>query len=76
MTILPELSTLSLNTEQEEHIKNIAGKPKAREIGLIVTPNFDKKRFIDKICEYITQNIPGHMLSDDKCEVVDPNVKM
>jgi len=76
MTILPELSTLSLNIEQELHIKNISGKPKAREIGLIVTPNFDKKRYIDKICEYITENIPKHMLNRDNCDVVDPNVKM
>lgn len=76
MTILPELTTLSLNEYQEENLKTIAGKPKAREIGLIVTPNYDKVRYIRLLESYIKANIPHHMLSVNDYEVVDPAIKM
>ena len=76
MTILPELTTLSLNEYQEENLKMIYGRPKAREIGLVVTPNYDKVRYIKLIEEYIKNNIPSHMLSQNDYEIVDPNIQM
>ncbi len=76
MTILPELSTLSLSKEQEENIKTIAGKPKVREIAIIVTKNHDKERFISKIREYIQKNIPKPMLSSKGVEIVDPEINI
>ena len=74
MTILPELSTLSLTEFQEENVKHIAGKPKAREIAIIVPKNHDKERFIEKIQTYIQQNIPRSMLSRKGLEIVDPEI--
>ena len=76
MTILPELTTLSLNEYQEENLKVIHGKPKAREIGIIVTPNYDKVRYVKLLEEYIKQNIPSHMLKKNDYEIVDPNIQM
>jgi len=76
MTILPELTTLSLNEYQEENLKIIHGQPKAREIGMIVTPNYDKVRYVKLLEEYIKANIPHHMLGQNDYEVVDPNIKM
>lgn len=76
MTILPELTTLSLNEYQEENLKAIHGQPKAREIGLIVTPNYDKVRYIKLLEEYIKNNIPSHMKNKKDYEIVDPNIKM
>lgn len=76
MTILPELSTLSLSVEQEENVKVIAGKPKAREIALIVTKNYDKERYIEKLKTYIQNNIPKTMLSSKGLEIVDPEINI
>ncbi len=76
MTILPELTTLSLNEYQEENLKVIHGKPKAREIGIIVTPNYDKVRYVKLLEEYIKQNIPSHMLKKNDYEIVDPNIQL
>lgn len=74
MTILPELSTLSLNEEQEERVRKIKGMPRVREISLITTKHYDKKRFVGKLEEYIKANIPGHMLSSEDQEIVDPRI--
>ena len=74
VTILPELSTLSLTAEQEYNIKRISGIPKVREISLIVTKGYNKKRFIVKLEEYIKANVPGHMIKQRKFEIVDPNI--
>lgn len=75
-TILPELTTLSLSETQEDYLKSIKGKPKAREIGLITTPQPSKQRYIDLLQTYILQNIPAPMLQNDDYEVVDPNIKV
>lgn len=74
MTILPELSTLSLDEQQEEFVKAIKGKPKAREISLITTRHYNKRRFIEKLEEYIKDNVPKHMLSPADYEIVDPQI--
>jgi LysR family transcriptional regulator, hydrogen peroxide-inducible genes activator len=76
MTILPELSTLSLSEKQEENVKAIAGKPKAREIAIIVTKNYDKERYIEKLKTYIQNNIPKSMLSSKGLEIVDPEINI
>ncbi len=76
ITILPELSTLSLTVDQEENVRKIAGKPKAREIAIIVRKNHDKVRFIEKIKRYIQSNIPKSMLKSEGLEIVDPEIKI
>lgn len=76
MTILPELTTLSLDEQQEEYIKGIRGIPKAREISLITRKHYDKKRFIEKLEEYIKKNVPSHMLSRGNYEIVDPRIML
>lgn len=75
MTILPELSTLSLSVKQEEYLKTIGGTPKAREIGLITTKNPGKWRFIEKLQEYIMVSIPKSMHTSKGVDVVHPEVK-
>lgn len=76
VTILPELTSLALNEYQEENLKNISGKPKAREIGLIVPNKYDKERYIDVLKTHILQNIPHHMTEKGNYEVVDPNIQI
>lgn len=76
VTILPELTSLALNEYQEDNLKIISGKPKAREISLIVTNNFDKERYIQVLGEKIKGNIPHHMLEMQDYEIVDPNIQI
>ncbi|MFY0607444.1 MAG: LysR family transcriptional regulator [Cyclobacteriaceae bacterium] len=75
MTILPELSLLSLNEEQEERILPLLEGKKVREISLVMTKQFDKERFILKLAEYIKKNVPKHMLQAGDSEIVDPQIK-
>ncbi|MFT6866028.1 MAG: LysR family hydrogen peroxide-inducible transcriptional activator [Cyclobacteriaceae bacterium] len=72
-TILPELTTISLNEDQELNISPI--EKKAREIGLITRNTVDKERFLEILKTYILQNIPRHMLSMEGLEVVDPAIE-
>lgn len=74
MTILPELTTLSLTVEQENNISPI-GK-KAREIGIINRKNNNKERFTTELIAAIKNNIPSSMLSSSGLEVVDPEITM
>jgi LysR family hydrogen peroxide-inducible transcriptional activator len=76
LTILPELSTLCLSAGQEENVRIIHGIPKAREISMIVARHIDKERFINKLKEYIQSNIPRSMLSSERLEIVDPEIKI
>ena len=74
MTILPELTTLSLTAEQESNISPI-GK-KAREIGIINRKNNNKERFTTELVNSIKCNIPSSMLSSKGLEVVDPEITL
>ena len=74
MTILPELTTLSLDSYQEENLMTIKGKSKAREIGMAVTSNYTKARFINALKVIIEENIPSHMLDGSQYDIVDPNI--
>ena len=75
-TILPELTTLSLSEEQEENLRPIAGKPFAREIGLIIREKNNKKILIDQLADCIRTNIPKPMLSPKGLSVVDPDIHL
>lgn len=74
VTILPELTSLCLNEYQEENLKVISGPPKAREISMVVTNNYDKQRYIHVLGDHIRKNIPHHMLEKQDYEIVDPNI--
>lgn len=74
MTILPELTTLSLSAEQENNISQI-GK-KAREIGIINRKNNSKDRLTNALIHSIKENIPSSMLTKKGIEVVDPEIVM
>jgi len=76
VTILPELTSLALTGDQEDNLKIISGKPKAREISMIVTNKYDKERYVNVLGEYIRKNIPHHMLDKQDYEIVDPNIQV
>jgi len=76
VTILPELTSLALSADQEDNLKTIAGKPKVREVSLVVANQYHKKHYIDVLGTYVKKNIPHHMLESNDYEIVDPNIQM
>ena len=72
MTILPELTTLSLTVEQEDKISSIGNK--AREIGMINRKNNNKEKFTHELVHSIKSNIPGSMLKSKDLDVVDAEI--
>ncbi len=77
MTILPELTTLILNEDQDDNINVIRGKyPKAREVGVIKRGRTNKEAMIQELMTYIKKSIPKPMLSSSKLEIVDPNIDL
>jgi len=72
LTILPELTTLSLTTAQEENLQRIGNK--AREISLIKRKVSNKDRFTSLLTSYIRMNIPRSMLISTGLDVVDPGI--
>ena len=73
-TILPELTTLSLDEHQIQQTLPIF--PKAREIGVVYSKSSFKERFVLKMMEYIKNNIPKKMLSSEGLEVMDPEIEI
>lgn len=73
-TILPELTTLSLNEAQEANISPIKGK--VREISIVHRSTIDKIRFIDAVQHAILKNTPSRMHKAGNNEIVDPGIKM
>lgn len=73
MTILPELTTLTLDDEQMQNVLPV--HPKAREIGVVFSKSTFKQRFILKMTDYIKNNIPKKMLTSEGLDVVDPEIK-
>ncbi len=74
VTILPELSTLSLSTDQENNITPITNK--AREISLITRKLNIKERISDELIKSIQSNIPAPLLHADGLDIVDPSIEM
>lgn len=73
VTIMPELTTLSLNANQENNYSPILKK--AREISLISRQVANKGRFFEVIARFVRENVPSHMLSQQGLEIVDPGIR-
>jgi LysR family hydrogen peroxide-inducible transcriptional activator len=72
-TILPELTTIGLNEDQEMRISPIENK--AREIGVITRSIVDKQRYIDALKSHILSNIPKKMKDRKGLEIVNPGIR-
>lgn len=71
-TILPELTTLSLGSEQEKHLALLDDK--IREIGFVSRKLSGKEHLFEALTNTISQNIPPRMRQKDGREVVDPGI--
>lgn len=76
LTFLPELATLNVSESEEDMIKDLKGKPRAREISLIYTKGETKKPLLQKMSEVIKNSLPTSVLKKDEKILVKTNVEI
>jgi LysR family transcriptional regulator, hydrogen peroxide-inducible genes activator len=70
VTLLPELAALELNEEERSRIRPFHGKSPTREVSLVLTRGFLKKRLVELLYTEITQSIPQEMTSKEHGVIV------
>ncbi|MEQ9467995.1 MAG: LysR substrate-binding domain-containing protein [Ekhidna sp.] len=71
-TILPELTTLSLDTRQEQNLIKLENK--VREVGFVTRKLTGKEHLFDVLNEQIKASVPAPMREKNGREVVDPGI--
>lgn len=74
VTILPELTTISFDSEREAMIKELEGPERVREVSLIHLPNHLRAHFIEEIGEVIKGSVPKNLLEKGARDLVHTNV--
>ncbi|WP_209331146.1 hydrogen peroxide-inducible genes activator [Lunatimonas salinarum] len=70
ITLLPELATLGLSEEEKSRVRPFDGEQPVREVSLILTRNYLKKKQVELLYQEITNAIPQHMTSKNHGKVV------
>lgn len=74
MTLLPELATLNVRESKREMIKPIAGNTVLREVSLVVSRDFLKRKLLRNLKDCIQDALPKQISLTPIGEVIDPNV--
>lgn len=72
MTILPELTTLSLDSDQEQNL--ILLEDKVREVGFVTRKLTGKEHLFEILNKKIRESVPAPMREMSGREVVDPGI--
>ena len=72
-TILPELTTLSLDSDQEQNL--VLLEDKVREVGFVTRKLTGKEHLFEILCEKIKSSVPAPMRDLAGREVVDPGIE-
>ncbi|WP_114748077.1 hydrogen peroxide-inducible genes activator [Pleomorphovibrio marinus] len=70
ITLLPELATMELSEEEKSRIRPFSGTPPTREVSLVLTRGFLKKRLVELLFAEIANAIPKEMTSREHGVVV------
>ncbi|MBD8488789.1 hydrogen peroxide-inducible genes activator [Echinicola sp. CAU 1574] len=70
VTLLPELATFDLSEEEKTRLRPFAGEEPIREVSIILTRSFLKKRLVELLYKEITHAIPVKMTSQSHGKVV------
>ncbi|GGF27992.1 hydrogen peroxide-inducible genes activator [Echinicola rosea] len=70
VTLLPELATFDLAEEEKSRIRPFAGEQPTREVSIVLTRSFLKKRLVELLYNEVTQAIPKEMTSSAHGKVV------
>ncbi len=76
VTFLPELTTISLDSDREELVKDLKGPRKVREISLLYLPNIARQPALDQVGQAIQKNIPKKWLEKGKSEAIPTKVRV
>lgn len=76
ITFLPELSTMHLESDREDMIKELSGEKRVREISLIHLPNHVRISDLIKLGAVIKNNLPRNMIHKGKAETIPTNVEV
>ncbi len=64
--IIPELSTLDMNKDDQKRLRHFKSPVPVRQIGLITYQHFIKNRFIGALRDCIVDNLPLRLFEDSK----------
>lgn len=76
ITFLPELSTMHVDSDREDMIKELSGEKRVREISLLHLPNHVRSADLIKFGEVIKNNLPRNMIHKGKSETIPTNVNV
>lgn len=70
ITLLPELATFGLSSEEKKQLRPFEGEQPIREVSLVLTRSYLKKRQVELLYQEITAAIPASMISKNHGKVV------
>ncbi|QDH78427.1 hydrogen peroxide-inducible genes activator [Echinicola soli] len=70
VTLLPELATFDLSEDEKARIRPFAGEQPTREVSIVLTRSFLKKRLVELLYNEVTSAIPEDMTSKAHGKVV------
>jgi len=70
ITILPELATLEMSAEQQQHIRSFKHPAPVREVSLVVHRTFVKRRLVEALKQQIVLCIPEKIKKNKKGLIV------
>ncbi|WP_158861505.1 hydrogen peroxide-inducible genes activator [Lunatibacter salilacus] len=70
ITLLPELATFGLSSEEKIRLRSFDGEQPIREVSLVLTRSYLKKRQVELLYQEITAAIPATMISKNHGKVV------
>lgn len=70
VTLLPELATFDLTAEEKSRVRPFEGEQPIREVSLVLTRSYLKKRLVELLYQEITVSVPEAMTSKSHGKVV------
>ncbi|WP_130274427.1 hydrogen peroxide-inducible genes activator [Cecembia calidifontis] len=70
ITLLPELATLDLREEEKSRLRRFEGVEPIREVSIVLTRSFLKKKLVELLFKEISESIPHEMTSKAHGKVV------
>ena len=75
MTLIPELSLATISQKNMDMVKDISGVVPVREISIVVTRQFLKRRLIDRLLYSIQECLPENLKENSNKIVINTSVK-
>jgi LysR family hydrogen peroxide-inducible transcriptional activator len=70
-TILPEWGSVDMNEASKKNLREISGKEMVREVSMVFTRNFAKRRLMDALEEVVNLSVPAVLRENVGKEIID-----